>query len=418
MANLFQADFCWATGIENTFIPQIRPGFRALDEYTLTQHYQQWKSDIDLVAETGVQALRWGIPWYRVQPRPGQWEWAWVDQVLDYMVNVKGIIPILDLMHYGTPLWLDNSFINHGYPEAVARYAAAVAARYKSLVRYYTPYNEPVLSAEWSGFRGEWPPYLNGEDGYIKVLLGITRGIIRTVEALKAEQSNMQTIQVEAIRHFWTQPPEWQPLVARLNEQQYLSLDLSLGRINEDHPLYAFLLNLGVSEGELAWFRDHAINFDFLGVNFYPWSYGELAVRKHGGLYRLPRQTHGAALGEVSARVHARYQLPIMITETSAKGNLARRAQWMDETVSAIYQLRRQGVAVVGYTWFPLFSMVDWIYRRGRRPLENYLIHLGLYDSAFDPEGVLRRHVTPLVERYQKQINNPAPPIMAKRPEG
>ncbi|CAN5715652.1 family 1 glycosylhydrolase [soil metagenome] len=418
MADSFNPDFCWATGIENTFIPQIRPGFRALDEYTLTQHYQQWKSDIDLMAQTGVQAVRWGIPWYRVQPRPDQWDWAWVDQVLDYMVNVKGIIPILDLMHYGTPLWLDNSFINHRYPEAVAHYAAAVAARYKSLVRYYTPYNEPVLSAEWSGFRGDWPPYLNGDDGYVKVLLAIARGIICTVQALKAEQPMMQTVQVEAARHFWTRAVDWQPLVARLNEQQYLSLDLSLGRIDEAHPLYAFLSNLGVSEGELGWFRDHAVNFDFLGVNFYPWSYGELAVRKQGGLYRLPRQTNGAALGEVSARIYARYQLPLLITETSAKGSIARRTQWMDETVLAVHNLRHQGVPVMGYTWFPLFSMVDWIYRRGRRPLKEYLIHLGLYDSTFDVEGILRRHTTPLVARYQQHMGQSMPPVSQQSEEG
>ena len=122
------------------------------------------------------------------------------------MVNVKGITPILDLMHYGTPLWLDNSFINSRYPEYMAQYAGAVAARYKTLVRYYTPYNEPVLSAEWSGFRGEWPPYLSGDDGYAKVLLGITKGIVLTLQALKAEQPDMVTIQVEAMRRFRTSP--------------------------------------------------------------------------------------------------------------------------------------------------------------------------------------------------------------------
>src|SRR5512142_2605119 len=81
--------FTWATGIEDTFIPHARPGLRALDEYELTQHYAQWKSDFDLVAETGVQAVRWGIPWYKVQPKPGKWDWAWVDAALDYLVNVK-----------------------------------------------------------------------------------------------------------------------------------------------------------------------------------------------------------------------------------------------------------------------------------------------------------------------------------------
>ena len=60
--------FCWATGIEDTFVPQVRPGMRALDEYEMTQHYRFWREDLDRVAALGVQAIRWGIPWYQVQP--------------------------------------------------------------------------------------------------------------------------------------------------------------------------------------------------------------------------------------------------------------------------------------------------------------------------------------------------------------
>jgi len=76
--------FCWATGIEDTFIPQVRPGMRALDEYALTQHYRFWREDLDCAAALGVQAIRWGIPWYRVQSTATTWDWRWVDEVLDY----------------------------------------------------------------------------------------------------------------------------------------------------------------------------------------------------------------------------------------------------------------------------------------------------------------------------------------------
>jgi hypothetical protein len=55
--------------------------------------------------------------------------------------------------------------------------------------------------------------------------------------------------------------------------------------------------------------------------------------------------------------------------------------------------------------------MVDWAYRKGRRPLEDYLIHLGLYDSALDSKGILRRHKTSLVKRYQEHMAKPMPPI-------
>lgn len=411
MPHRINGDFCWATGIENTFIPQARPGLRALDEYALTQHYQLWKTDIDCVAETGVQAVRWGIPWFQVQQTPEHWNWRWVDEVLDYMVNVKGLIPILDLMHYGTPLWLDNSFINSRYPELVATYAGAVAARYKSLVHYYTPLNEPTVNAEWCGYLGQWPPYLTGDDGYVKVLMALARGIILTVQALQAEQPDMETVQVEAVRHHWTREIAKQPHLAYLNTHQFLSFDLVTGRVDENYPLYLFLRTHGVTPADLAWFQQHAVGFDYFGANFYPWSYGEVIPGKGGRFYRLQRRTNGAAIGKVLAEVYARYQLPIMVTETSARGNVAVRARWMDETIRAIAALRSQGAPIIGYTWFPLITMVDWRYRRGRRPLSHYLLHLGLYDAAFDEAGVLCRHRTSLVSHYQNYIAQPMPAI-------
>jgi beta-glucosidase len=411
MFTLRSQDFVWATGIENTFVPQARPGLRALDEYALTQHYQLWRTDIDCVADTGVKVLRWGIPWYRVQPRPNQWDWEWVDTVLDYMVNVKGLTPILDLMHYGTPLWLENSFLNSRYAERVAEYAGVVAARYKSLIRYYTPLNEPTVNAEFCGYCGQWPPYLTGDDGYVKVLLALAKGIALTMQALQAEQPSMQTVQVEALRHHWTQVVTSQPHLTVLNEHQYLCLDLVTGRVDENHPLYLFLRTHGVTPAELEWFQSHAVRFDYLGANFYPWSYGELVPGKHGRLHRIRRRVNGAALGQVLNDAYTRYGMPLLVTETSARGNWHVRARWMDETIGAVTNLRQAGVPVIGYTWFPLITMIDWAYRPGRQPLPRYLLHLGLYDSAYDADHVLQRHITPLVARYQQHIGRPMPEV-------
>lgn len=47
---LSPSEFHWAGGIENTFIPQERPGPRALEEYELTQHYAQWRADLTRAA--------------------------------------------------------------------------------------------------------------------------------------------------------------------------------------------------------------------------------------------------------------------------------------------------------------------------------------------------------------------------------
>ncbi|MGI8930448.1 MAG: family 1 glycosylhydrolase, partial [Candidatus Limnocylindria bacterium] len=99
-------EWTWAVGIEDTFIGH--PGgkrARILDEYALIDHYGQWKADIDLIASLGVRAMRYGVPWYRVNPAPGEWDWEWLDRVMEHLHRV-GVAPIVDLVHYGTPLWL------------------------------------------------------------------------------------------------------------------------------------------------------------------------------------------------------------------------------------------------------------------------------------------------------------------------
>src|SRR6266498_770044 len=408
---MIDTPFLWATGIEDTFIPHTRTGLRALDEYELTQHYKLWKHDFDLVAETGVKYLRWGIPWYRVQPKPDQWDWEWTDQALDYLVSVKGITPILDLMHYGTPLWLENSFINASYPQRVAEYAHAVATRYKSLVRYYTPLNEPMVNAEYSGSKAEWPPYLSGDDGYVKLTLALAKGIILTTQAIKAEQSNAITVQVEALWHTYTKDRSLQERADHYNSRQYLCFDLTTGRVNDDYALANYLCSHGMTHADLEWFRSHAVTFDFFGVNFYPWSYSELQQKSNGSIRYVTGATSGDKIAVVIRKSYERYRMPIVITETSANRDIVGRARWMDETLDTIRALRMEGVPIVGYTWFPLFTMIDWAYRKGKRPLKDYWIHLGLYDCTFDSKNNVVRHKTPLVKHYQQQIANPMPPI-------
>ena len=409
--NLLAAPFTWATGIEDTFIQHARPRLRALDEYELTQHYKLWKSDIDLVAETGVQAVRWGIPWHIVQPAPDKWDWEWTDRALEHLVMVKGITPILDLMHYGTPMWLDNSFINSSYPKRVAEYVAAVVARYKSLVRYYTPLNEPMVNASMSGYKAEWPPYLSGDDGYVKLSLALAKGIALTTQAIKAEQPEAVTVQVEALWHTFTRDESLKARAALSNARQFLCFDLAIGRVDDHHELAEYVRAHGAMEADLDWLRRNCVSFDIFGANYYPWSYAELRQSPAGKPHTVVRRASGRKIEIILRKAWERYHMPIMITETSSNGDVKARAKWMDETLDTVRSLRSEGIPIIGYTWFPLFTMVDWAYRKGRLTLDKYLVHLGLYDSAFDAEGVLRRQATALVNHYQEHMARPMPAV-------
>lgn len=401
-------DFHWAVGIENTFIPQERPGLRALEEYELTQHYRLWREDIDRAADLGVSHIRWGVPWYRVNPQPGQFEWGWVDEVLDYLVNRKGIAPIVDLMHYGTPLWMENAFLEPDYPQHVANYAHTFATRYGELVRYYTPLNEPTVNAEFCGLNGQWPPYLTGESGFVQVLLPIVRGMVLTTAAVRAADPDARFVQVEALGWVWTHDERLQERVETHLARTYLAFDLFTGRVDGNHLLTPFLLQHGAPQNDLIWLQEHAQQVDVLGVNLYPWSGGEWVMGEDGRPHKHG-ELNGYHLADVLRQAWQRYGLPLMVTETSAKRDIDGRAQWMDETIAAVGQVHGEGIPIIGYTWFPMMTMVDWRYRMEDRPLADYLLHLGLWDASFDEAGILQRHPTPLVERYRNYISSGLP---------
>ena len=80
-------EFIWAAGIENTFVPQTRNGTRPLDEFELIGHYRHWREDLGLAGDLGLNAVRWGAPWYKIEPQPGKFDWRWTDKVIPFIVE-------------------------------------------------------------------------------------------------------------------------------------------------------------------------------------------------------------------------------------------------------------------------------------------------------------------------------------------
>lgn len=402
------ADFIWAVGIEDTFVPQTRPGHRALDEYELVGHYEHWRQDLALTQELGVQAIRWGVPWYRVEPQQGKFDWSWTDEVLPYLVEELGVVPIVDLMHYGCPFWLEGAFDNPAYPEAVATYAAAFAARYHSLVKWYTPLNEAFINSLMCGKRGEWPPYLRGDKGFVRLMLQLARGIHRTVNAIKAIDSNAMMVHVEAAGLRRIAHDDLSVLALEDKHRGYLSLDLLSGRVTRDHMLFGWLLRHGANPAELAALVRDKIALDVIGLNFYPqWSTRQMHIDRKGRLaYRLVEKD-GIGFIHLLEDYYERYRVPMIVTETSAFGAHKVRSRWLDASVAAIKILRERGIPIHGYTWFPLFTMYKWSYRRGKLPADRYRFELGLYQLSKPPEEP-RFIKTPLIEQFAHYVRAPA----------
>ncbi len=406
-------EFLWGVGIEDTFIGQPSRSGRTLDEYELTGHYDTWREDLGRIAGLGVGWMRYGIPWYRVNPEPGVFDWTWPDHVLPYLREELGILPILDLVHYGTPLWLEGQATHPDYPSRVAEYADRVAERYGHLVPAYTPLNEPVVNALFCGRNGRWPPYMRGDRGYVRILTALARGISLTIAAIRARQSDAGIVHVEASgslggsRHVDYQAPD-------SLDQHFLPADLVMGRVSSRHPLRSWLSAHGADEQELDWFEAHPQLFDAFGINFYP---------TFRTARRVPPEDELASIGDdltsVLSRVASRYGLPVILTETSdIASNLERRTRWLETSVAAVGRARDRGANVVGYIWFPAYSCLDWSYRDGRRPNEAYLLHMGLWELHPNGAGPLQRRETPLVDAFRRYVALGAPSRSERWPDG
>ena len=77
--------------------------------------------------------------------------------------------PIVGLVHHGSgPAY--TSLLDSGFPEKLARYAGAVARRYPWLTDF-TPVNEPLTTARFSGLYGHWYPHGRCDRDYVRALL-------------------------------------------------------------------------------------------------------------------------------------------------------------------------------------------------------------------------------------------------------
>ncbi len=144
-------------------------------------------ADLDLFAGLGIRTLRYPVLWEQAQAGlTDAIDWRWLDQRLGRLSSVA-ISPIAGLVHHGSgPRGTDLT--DSSFAAGLEAFAQNVAERYPR-IDAYTPVNEPLTTARFSGLYGHWYPHGRSDHQFARALLNQCRGVVRAMEAIRAINS-------------------------------------------------------------------------------------------------------------------------------------------------------------------------------------------------------------------------------------
>ena len=349
---------------------------RVGDEYRdqlIANGFHERLDDLDRLANLGIRRLRFPLLWERTAPdSPDAYDWRWSDERI-VRLRELGVAPIAGLLHHGSgPRY--THLLDPGFPQALARYAKAVAERYPG-IEAYTPVNEPLTTARFSALYGVWYPHRRDDKSFVRALLNQVRATVLAMRAIREVNPRAQLVQTDDLGYIESSPRlRYQAEFENL--RRWLTFDLLCGRIDAQHPLRAYLRRHGADEQELQAFVDDPCPPDILGINFYVTSerflderIGLYPPQLHGGNGRdhyvdveLAR-VHGRHIGGFGARLREaseRYGLPVAITEAHLGCSRDEQVRWLHQAWKAAQEVRDEGHDVRAVTAWAAFGTHDW----------------------------------------------------------
>jgi dTDP-4-dehydrorhamnose reductase len=371
----------------------VRLGDSWRDQAEETGHAAR-RSDFEAMAELGLKRIRFPILWERVAPdRPDRLDFSWTDDRLA-LLRERGVGVIAGLLHHGSgPRYTE--LLDPDFPAKLGDYAARVAERYP-WIDMWTPVNEPLTTARFSGLYGHWYPHRRDEGAYLEALVNECLGTVEAMAAIRAVNPDALLVQTEDLGKIFSTPP-LRNQAEHENKRRWLSFDLLCGKVDERHAFWPRLIKAGIAEEKLVRLCSGAGTPDMLGINHYLTSERFLDHRLHhypaheaGGNGRdtyvdaeAVRVLHLDADTGIAARLReawSRYAIPIAVTEVHHGCTRDEQLRWFTEVWKSAAQVQGEGVDIRAVTLWSLFGNVDWRSLLTRRD--------GVYDTGvYDARG-------------------------------
>jgi dTDP-4-dehydrorhamnose reductase len=342
------------------------------DQLARSGHYARC-DDLDRIAALGIRTLRYPLIWERAAtPSPTEFDWSFADERLPRLKRL-GITPVAGLVHHGCgPPGAD--FTTDLFATGLAEYAGQLARRFPWL-EWYTPVNEPLTTARFSGLYGHWYPHERSGRAFARILINECRATVLAMRAIRAVNPAAKLMQTDDLGTIYsTAALEYQATFE--NRRRWLAWDLLCGYVDAGHPLHGHLLGWGISERELEWFRENTCPPQIIGIDHYATSdrFLDENLHRYPPAYRggNGRQAYadvdavrilerpGTSLRHIIMEAARRYRIPLALAEVHIGCTEDEQVRWLHQAWSTATQLAARGVDIRAVTAWALLGCYDW----------------------------------------------------------
>ncbi len=356
-------------GIECT-INRLQDNF--YDQLAMSNFYSS-DAAIEAIDACNIKTLRFPILWEKHQPSLAtKIDWSWAERQL-CLLQKKKIDPIIGLLHHGSgPIF--TNLLDKKFPELFAAYALQVASKFP-WVNLYTPINEPLTTARFSGLYGLWHPHKNNDVSFIRILLNELKGIVLAMREIRKINPHAKLVQTEDLgKTYSTKILTYQANFE--NQRRWLTYDILTGTFDQKHPLWKYFMRLGIETDLLQFFLENPCIPDIVGVNYYVTSERYLddqiqnyPAEKIGGntvhayadveAIRVQlNEPHG--LGLLLQEMWDRYQLPIAVTEAHLHCSREEQLRWLKDVHDVACNAKQKGIDICAITAWALLGSYGW----------------------------------------------------------
>lgn len=324
------------------------------------------------ITSLGIKTLRF----------PVLWEANWPDQSLppDWkivphleLLRKKNVRIIAGLVHHGSGPSYAN-ILDADFPEKLAVYARKVAERFP-YINDYTPINEPLTTARFSGLYGLWHPHGKQGSIFLQILVNECKATVLSIRAIREINPDAKLVFTEDLAKIHGSAT-LKEQVDFENHRRWLSIDLLSGTVTPSHVLWDHLIENGIIPAQLEFFIQHPTPPDVLGFNYYVTSERYLDERlqdhpghTHGGNgnqayadIEAVRHPHASPLGVAAllSEAYQRYQLPMAITEAHLCSGREDQLRWLNGIWQDCERLNQQNIPVIAVTFWSLLGAYGW----------------------------------------------------------